>query len=170
MKLIALIVSRVGTTKIRAVEFFGQTLRLPADDDRGVGFMVQALDPKRSHATGNQQNPEYPAPAGTLGNEASADRADDWTEERTETPDGGCTSPVLDFEEIRDLTSTQRDASRATDSGKEPKDDQGSDVWRLGASDLPDDKEPVGDTEDNPTAVDFTQRRNEKGSKLEAHG
>lgn len=61
-----------------------ETLGLPLDEDAGIGLLVEDFDHDTYKAGGHEKNPENPPPAGTLRYEASSDRSNDWSEERSE--------------------------------------------------------------------------------------
>jgi hypothetical protein len=52
----------------------------PCEQNVRVGFFVEEDDEGRHDSAGGKEDPVYPAPAGTLGEEAAGDRANDRAE------------------------------------------------------------------------------------------
>jgi hypothetical protein len=90
-----------------------------ADEDTGIGFLVQDFDADGCEGGGNEEHPEYPAPSSSFADEPTADGADHWAEKRTHPIDGGCHSSLLAWKEICNDASANGQAARTSNACEE---------------------------------------------------
>lgn len=116
---------------------------LAAEDDARVGLAIEFPNEDGDEGGRDEEDPEDPAPAGTLGEEAAADGTEDRPEEWAKSVDGGGSATLFSGEEIADDAAADGQTARATDAGKETKDDEGLDIRSEGTTNLPDGEEGV---------------------------
>lgn len=90
---------------------------LTGEDNARVSLTVEFPNEDCDEGGCNEEDPEHPAPANTLGKEAATDGAKDGAEERAEGVDGGGSATLLGGEEVADDTTTDGQTAGATDAG-----------------------------------------------------
>lgn len=90
---------------------------LAGEDDARVGLAVEFPDEDCGDGGCDEEDPEHPAPANTLGKETTADGAEDGAEERSESVDGGGSATLFGGEEVANDTTTNGQTAGATDAG-----------------------------------------------------
>lgn len=155
----------VDGAELWVVHLLAKSLGLVTHKNAVVGLLVEDLNTASNDSGGHEQDPVDPTPSSTLGNETTANWADDWSKEWSKGEDGRSESTLIWLEKIGNNSASNGYTSGSSNTGKEAEDNERTNVWSQCATNLPDNEEEVGASEDDAASVDLRKRREEQWSE-----